>query len=173
VSHAYFMTGEYEKSIATDLDEPSIITILALDLMGERERAIAHARQQLAPGLPHVFRLFFEGTLAVLEERRGDACLAADKLLDMWRFRDPCGTYYFARALAAVQHPQALAMFRRAVEGGFHCSSFFSRDPWLESLRDDPGFRAVIELAEARRRDAAAAFGAAGGEQMLGPVEQD
>jgi TolB-like protein len=173
VSHAYFMTGEYEKSIASDLDEPSIITVLALDLMGDRERAIAHARQQLTPGLPQLFRLFFEGTLAVLEERRADARAAADKLLDMWRLRDPCGTYYFARALAAGQHPQALSMFRRAVEGGFHCSSFFSRDPWLDSLRGDPGFRTVIQLADTGRRDAAAAFMAAGGEQMLGPVEQD
>jgi hypothetical protein len=96
-----------------------------------------------------------------------------DRLIDMWRLRDPCGIYYFARALAAVQHPEALPMFRRAVEGGFHCSLFYSRDPWLDSLRANPEFRAVIQVAEAGYRDAAAAFAAAGGEQMLGPVQQD
>ena len=49
VAHAYLMTGEYEKAIAFDQDEPTLISILALDLMGDRGRAIAHARQQLSP----------------------------------------------------------------------------------------------------------------------------
>jgi serine/threonine protein kinase/tetratricopeptide (TPR) repeat protein len=173
VAHAYLMTGEYEKAVALDQDEPSLIAILALDLMGERDRAIAHARQQLSPGLPLMIRLFFEGTIAVLEDRRADVFATGDRLIDMWRIRDPCGIYYFARALAAVQHPEALPMFRRAVEGGFHCSLFYSRDPWLDSLRANPEFRAVIQVAEAGYRDAAAAFAAAGGEQMLGPVQQD
>jgi TolB-like protein len=173
VAHAYLMTGEYEKAVALDQDEPSLIAILALDLMGERDRAIAHARQQLSPGLPLMIRLFFEGTIAVLEDRRADVFAIGDRLIDMWRLRDPCGIYYFARALAAVQHPEALPMFRRAVEGGFHCSLFYSRDPWLDSLRANPEFRAVIQVAEVGYRDAAAAFTAAGGEQMLGPVQQD
>ena len=72
-----------------------------------------------------------------------------------------------------MQHPEALAIFRRAVERGFHCATFFWRDPWLDSLRGDANFSAVIRLAEAGYRDAAAAFVAAGGEQMLGPVQQD
>ena len=171
VCHVYLMTGEYEKAIAFDRDEPALITILALDLMGERERAIAHARRQLAPGLPLLVRLFFEGTLAVLEERPDDVRLTTDRLLKLWSLRDPCGTYYFARALAVVQHPEALRLFARAVEGGFHCATFFSRDPWLDSLRAIPGFSAVMQAAEAGYRDAAAAFVAAGGEQLLGPVE--
>jgi hypothetical protein len=64
-------------------------------------------------------------------------------------------------------------MFRRAIEGGFHCSTFFARDPWVDSLRGNPEFNALIAQAEAGYRDAAAAFLAAGGEQMLGSVEQD
>jgi serine/threonine protein kinase/tetratricopeptide (TPR) repeat protein len=173
VAHAYLMIGDYEKAVAFDQDEPSLIAILALDLMGERERAIAHARQQLGPGPPLLVRLFFEGTLAVLEERRADVLTIAERLLKLWSLRDPCATYYFARSLAAVQHPEALAMFKRAVDGGFNCSAFFNRDPWLDSLRGTPEFTAVIQVAEARYRDAAAAFVAAGGEHMLGPVHQE
>ena len=167
------MTGDYEKAIAFDQDDPQLIAILAMDLMGDRERAIAHARQQMDPGLPLMFRLFFEGTLAVLENRRDDVRTAGDQLLKMWLLRDPCGTYYFARALAAVEHPEALSMFRRAIEGGFNCAPFFWRDPWLDSLRGNREFDALIAQAEAGYRDAAAAFVTAGGEQMLGPVEQD
>jgi serine/threonine protein kinase/tetratricopeptide (TPR) repeat protein len=173
VAHAYLMTGDYDKAVAFDQDEPSLVAVLAFDLMGDRDRAIVHVRQQLAPGLPLMIRLFFEGTLAVLEERRDDARVTADRLLKQWSLRDPCGTYYFARALATVQHPEALPMFRRAIEGGFHCSTFFARDPWVDSLRGNPEFNALIAQAEAGYRDAAAAFLAAGGEQMLGSVEQD
>jgi len=173
VAHAYLMTGEYEKAIACDQDEPQLIAILAMDLMGDRERAIAHAREQIAPGLPLMFRLFFEGTLAVMENRRDDVRTTGDQLLKLWSLRDPCGTYYFARALAAAEHPEALSMFRRAVEGGFSCAPFFWRDPWLDSLRGNREFVALTAQAEAGYRDAAAAFVAAGGEQMLGPVEQE
>jgi TolB-like protein/tetratricopeptide (TPR) repeat protein len=173
VAHAYLMVGEYEKAVACDQDEPQLIAVLALDLMGDRTRAIAHMRQQISPGLPLMFRLFFEGTLAVLEDRRDEVRAIGDQLLKAWSLRDPCGTYYFARALAAVEHPDALRMFRRAVEGGFTCAPFFARDPWLDSLRGTREFAALIAQAEAGYHDAAAAFVAAGGEQMLGPVEQD
>jgi hypothetical protein len=141
-------------------------------LMGDRKRAIAHARQQLAPGLPLMFRLFLEGILAVLEDRRDVVRTTGDRLLTMWSLRDPCGTYYFARALAAVEHPEALTMLRRAIDGGFDCATFFARDPWLHSLRGNPEFDALMTQAEEGYRDAAAAFVAAGGEQMLGTVEQ-
>lgn len=172
-SHAYLMIGDYEKAVAFDQDEPRYVSILALDLMGDRERAIGLARQQLVPGLPRLIRLVFEATLAIVEDRRTDARAAADQLLALWRQRDPCGHYYFARALAAVEHPEALSIFTRAVEGGFHCAHFFARDPWLDSLRGNPKFQAVIHAARAGYEDAAAAFVAAGGEQMLGPVQQD
>ena len=60
VSHAYLAAGEYEKAIAHDHDEPPLVTMLALDLMGQRDRAIAHvraaARARSARGLPDVFR---------------------------------------------------------------------------------------------------------------------
>src|SRR6185312_1729985 len=113
VAHAYLMVGEYEKAIALDQDEPQLLAILAMDLMGDRERAIAHAREQLAAtGLPLMFRLFFEGTLGVLEHRPDDVRATADRLITLWSLRDPCGTYYFARALAAVEHPEALPMLK-------------------------------------------------------------
>jgi eukaryotic-like serine/threonine-protein kinase len=171
VAHAYLMTGEYDNAIALDQDEPSFITTLALDLMGERERAIAHARQQIAPGLPLVIRHFLEGTLAVLERRHDDVRKQAGRLLSLWPLRDPCASYYFARSLAAVQHEEAVPMLKRAIDGGFNCPTFFVRDPWLDSLRGNPEFNALIRQAEASYRDAASAFVAAGGEQMLGPAE--
>jgi eukaryotic-like serine/threonine-protein kinase len=173
VGHVYMMTGDYDKAIASDLDDPALITTFTLALMGQRDRAIAHARQQLAPGLPQLIRMFFELLLAVLEDRRSDGTLKADELIRKWRLRDPCGTYYLARMLASFEHPGALPMLERAVDTGFHCYPFFARDPWLDSLRTRPGFKTVLQRAETAYREAAAAFVAAGGEALLGPVQPD
>jgi serine/threonine protein kinase len=171
VCHAYLMAGEYEKAIALDEDDPPVVTTLALDLMGDRDAAISHARQQITPGLPALFRTFFEMTVACLEGRRTGAVAAADDVLRKWRLRDPCGTYYLARTLAVLEHPGALPMLRRVVDGGFHCYPFFARDPWLDSLRDSPEFHDITRRAEAGFREAVSAFAVAGGEEILGPAQ--
>jgi len=173
VAHAYLMTGDYDKAIAMDEDDPAIVTLLALDLMGEDDRAIAHARDQSSPKLPALLRQFFHLEIAVLEGKRDDAMTMADELIAKWRLRDPCGTYYAARILARLGHAGALPMFKRTVDTGFHCYPFFARDPWLDPLRANPEFAAIVRTAEAGYRDAARAFVDAGGEQLLGTVQQD
>jgi hypothetical protein len=56
------------------------------------------------------------------------------------------------------------------VEGGFHSYSFFERDPWLDPVRSDPAFAGIMGFAQTRYLDAGAAFVAAGGERILGPL---
>jgi serine/threonine protein kinase/tetratricopeptide (TPR) repeat protein len=170
VCHAYLMAGEYDKAIALDQDDPPLVTALALDMMGDRDGAIQHARQQVVPGLPSIFRLFYEMTIARLEERHAQARTAADAVLRKWRLRDPCGNYYLARTLASMQHPDALPMLRRVVDDGFHCYPFFARDPWLDAVRAQPEFDEIARQAEAGYRASAEVYAAAGGEQILGPV---
>ena len=94
------------------------------------------------PGMPPLFRLFSELTIAYLEDRRQDARVAADEMLAKWSLRDPCGTFYFARAGGdgAPQRPADVQTRRR---GGFPCYSFFAQDPWLDSLRDKTEFNVV------------------------------
>jgi serine/threonine protein kinase/tetratricopeptide (TPR) repeat protein len=172
VSHAYFMSGEYERVVETDQEDPPMLTALALDLMGRRSDAAAHLRAHILPGVPMLYRLFLDGLLGVIEGDRAAARKAADEILKLWRLRDPCATYYLTRTLASIEHPRALEMFRRAVEGGFHAYSFFIRDPWLDKIRSDRGFKAIVEVAEAGCREASLAFVAAGGERILGPVHR-
>jgi hypothetical protein len=118
-------------------------------------------------------RLFLEGTLAVVQRDRATGLAIADEILENWRLRDPCATYYLARTLAALDHPRAIETFRRAVEGGFHSYAFFIRDPWLDRLRTDAAFTQVLALAEEQYRGSAEAFVAAGGERVLGPVRRE
>ena len=170
VAHAYLSAGEYEKASAHDHDEPPLVTTLALDLMGQRDRAVAHVREQIVAGMPVLLRRVYELLLAALEERRRDAHMVADDVLAKWRLRDPCAAFYIARMLARIEHPRALPMLRRAVEGGYHCAFFAKRDPWLDWLRTNTEFHRIVEMAETGTRDAADAFIGAGGEKLLGPV---
>ncbi len=173
VSHAYLMAGEYQRAIETDRDDPPVVTTLALELMGRRDRAIAHARKYTGTGIPPLLRSFFTVNVALFEERQDDALAAGEETLKMWSLRDPCATYYLARTLASMGHPKAIPMLKRSVEGGFYCYPFFARDPALDRLRTDLEFRDVLRFAEAAYRDAADAFVAAGGERILVPIQRD
>jgi len=62
----------------------------------------------------------------------------------------------------------ALALLARAVEEGFFCFSALARDPWLNTLRGDPAFTKILRHAEARHREALAAFLQADGDRLLG-----
>jgi Tfp pilus assembly protein PilF len=170
VCHAYFAAGEWERATETDLEDPPFMTALAMDRMGRRAEARAFIAQRLVPGMPTLFRLLVEATVAVLENDRAAALPLAGALLEKWPLRDPCATYYLARTLVAIEHPRGMELFRRAVEGGFHAYPLYAQDPWLDPLRMTPEFQEVLALAEAQYRDAADAFVAAGGERLLGRV---
>jgi serine/threonine protein kinase/TolB-like protein len=59
--------------------------------------------------------------------------------------------YKLAQAYAALgDHHSALHMFSHAVEGGFFCYPYFVRDPLLDPLRNDPGFKEIMEDARQR-----------------------
>ena len=169
VSHAYFAAGEYERVIETDLEDPPLVTALAMDILGRREEAIAHLQRYLVPGLPALFRRIIEGTVALWREDAATARAAGDAMIERWPLRDPCSTYYLARTLAASEHPRAMEILRRSLEGGFHAHSLLVRDPWLDPVRPDPAFNDLLAFARRQVEEASAAFLAAGGERILGP----
>jgi N-methylhydantoinase B/oxoprolinase/acetone carboxylase alpha subunit len=82
-----------------------------------------------------------DGSARSIEKEKGFGLRAGDRVyietgggggIESDTLRDPCATYYLARALAVLGHPSAMPMLRRAVEGGFHAFHFFARDPWLD-----------------------------------------
>ena len=61
-------------------------------------------------------------------------------------------------------------MLRRAVDGGFFSLWFLTRDPWLDPLRAEPGFDAIVQAATAHHRAARETFVQAEGDRVLGLV---
>lgn len=84
-------------------------------------------------------------------------------------FRDPEGMYYLARQLSYLGEPNAATeMLSRAVRNGFFCYPAMVRDPWLDGLRTDTRFTAVMREAHQLQQQAAVTFAAAGGDALLG-----
>ena len=103
----------------------------------------------------------------LLEGRRGEGLAALRTIAP--GFRDPEGAYVFARQFAYFgDSATALALLARAVEEGYFCFSTMARDPWLDTLRVDPAFRKILDHAEARHREALAAFLQVDGDRLLG-----
>ncbi len=171
VAHAYFALGDYERTIATNVEDPPVLNALALVGLGRSGEAAALLREVDKGALPKLYRLYVQGTLGLIEGNRAQALDSMRLLTHSSSMRDPCGWYYAARALAYLGDQEvALESLERSVSGGFVCVPWLVRDPWIDSVRHRPEFRALLGEAEASHRRAADAFVRAGGDRLLGAV---
>lgn len=169
VNHAYLMLGEYERAIATSLEDPPLIHALVLALMGRTNDAIALFSSLETERFAGTMRHLIAASRTLLEGKRDEARRETERLLKFWHWRDPCSRYYLARHLAYLGDTErALDHLRQSIEGGFYCFSFLTRDAWLDSLRTSPEFRAILRVAEVRQREALSAFLDAEGLRILG-----
>ena len=82
---------------------------------------------------------------------------------------DPEMLFYVGRHLAHVGDPDdAIVCIRRAVEGGYGCYPAFATDAWLDSVRSQPAFAALLETVRVPSERARDIFVAAGGPALLG-----
>ena len=172
--HTYWMMGEYEKALAAvdparDFggDEAFIH-----ESMGNPERAL-QVLDARARGLSTAIRTQYLGVEIVEAFRAAIAGKATDQSRDVIAryvdFPDPEGQYYMSRCLARQGvYESALDAIERSERNGFFCYPIFARDPWLDPLRADARFIAVLRRAEARYHDAQRAFDQHPASRVLG-----
>ncbi len=170
VAHAYWMLGDYERAIETDLERPPVTQVLSLIATGREAEAVALlVSMEKLEGLPLAMHHYIVALRALLQGRRQEYVDAAEAIPGNTRVWDPCGRFYVARLLARVGDlEQALTQLRGAVEGGFCCVSILTRDAWLDELRPLSEFARIIDAADARHRRARGAFIEAGADRLLG-----
>ena len=101
------------------------------------------------------------GSIAALESAT-DAVIAGG-------LRDPEGLYHLARQLAHFgREDRAVELLADVVDRGYSPTVTFSRDAWLDRLRDRTDFREILLKAKQHHEEARAAFVQAGGQALLG-----
>ena len=167
VGHTLFMRGEYAQVLVEENNATPGIRFLAMAMLGRVDEAIARCRE-LEAKVKTKYTDYLHCISTMLEGRRGESLASIEALLAVG-MEDPEGLFHLARVLAQLGEPQkATGLMRSAVEGGFFCYPAFARDPWLDSLRGDAQFIAVIAESEGRHRAAQSAFATADGDRVLG-----
>ncbi len=168
VAQTYFMMGDYERVMEESAADIGYIDALSLAMRGREAEALALLRDREARAEHRMIRLYIVSLRAVLEGRREDALRSSAEFVEL-RIKDPEALYYMCRQIAHLGEPDfALRSLQTAVEDGFCAYPALARDPWLDSLRTRAEFNALAQVAEARWRQAQAAFRMADGERLLG-----
>jgi tetratricopeptide (TPR) repeat protein len=169
VAHTFFVKGDYERAMARDTDNPAYLTLLSLVATGRRSEALSSCigidlntvRNRRLATFTVALRAMLEGNV---EQGR-----TAVRHLQGPGFTDPEGWFYWAHLLAGLGDAQgALSMVTRAAEGGWSCADALDGAPGLETVRNQPGYRDVVERARATAAAAAEAFESADGPRLLG-----
>jgi tetratricopeptide (TPR) repeat protein len=171
-SHTYWMLGRYEEALATvdrDRDFGDEAFVLAsIGRMDEAVATLADRRRRFTAsgqrsGSP-AFQLL-EGFEAVM---LGNAELAVARLALLSDFPDPEGVFFLARCLAHLGRKEsALDNLEKSVRNGFFCTPVFVRDAWLDPIRTDPRFLAILRESQEKMNEAMRAFHAHAGSRVL------
>jgi serine/threonine protein kinase len=169
VAYTHFMRSDWERALATDGDDLRWVTNWTLPMLGRADEAIASYRTNEQRPLGPMVQLLMRASRQILENRREEALASIAQFLKGRQF-DPEGVYFVARSLVRLGQPsQALDLLdNQVVEAGFFCYQILLSDPWLDPIRGDRRFSAIVARARERSQDAEAEFHRLGGDQLLG-----
>jgi eukaryotic-like serine/threonine-protein kinase len=166
VMYTHFMRGDWERAIESDNEELRWVTNWALPILGREQEAITDYRRLAQQRLPRMIVLMMGAASAVLEGKREEAFETLREFTS--RPFDPEGLYFMARNFARLHdHESALDLLERTVQEGFFCFPILLRDPWLDPIRSERRFNAIVARARERSQDAEAEFHRLGGDRLL------
>jgi eukaryotic-like serine/threonine-protein kinase len=168
VQYTYWALADYQQAALHDVEDIQVMRHSALWMQGREAEAITGVKEALAHLAGSLEVLIVEAELAAMEGRPED-CLRIGREVQASGFHDPEGLMLHVRELAFVgETAEALTLLKRVIQEGYHCHTFLTRDPWLDSLRSAPEFVRLVRQAQAGHARAAEAYLRAGGDRILG-----
>jgi eukaryotic-like serine/threonine-protein kinase len=172
VAHTRWLLGDYEGALQETAGDIGYMPGLALASLGRDADAVAALRWRERGMRDNRARAFLVSLRALLEgnaeESRAALARAADQLCD------PEALFYIARTYARLgDQPAALDSLEQVVGGGFFCYPGLLTDQWLDPLRGNARFDAMLAFARERHQGASATFAAAGGRSLLSLQGED
>jgi TolB-like protein/Flp pilus assembly protein TadD len=169
VHHTWWMMGEYERALSETLGDIGYMPGLALSSLGRTREAIAALRWRERESPDTRIGPYIRSLRALLEGKRVDSLRAVDCAIALPV--DGEALYYMARTYAKwAEVERAVDAMTRVVDSGFVSHTTFARDPWLDPIRRDGRFAAILEQARQRSARAALLFDGSGGRGVLGGV---
>jgi hypothetical protein len=170
--HTLWQQGDFEGVLEQSGNEGEASHTFALLAQGRQAEAIAvwdRLAGTLTPRTPPV-QDWLDGVrdFLTLSDRSREAVF---KNLD--GAFDPEEIFFVGTQAARLGMPEAVEMLGRAVDAGYAGRDALVGHPWMDPVRDQPGFAEVLRRAAEGRARALAAFRAAGGETLLGVDVRD
>ena len=166
VAYSYLQLEDFQTAI--DLcPAPTDFFVMApaLEALGRVDEAISLAKD-FERTLHEPFRNAFTIYRAYFE---GDYSVARDAVERAFPLTDPEARFYSGCLRARLDQPEiALKLISLAVDSGYRCHRALVHDSWLDSLRTDERFAALVSRAAELSVEAEAAFIGNGGGELLG-----
>jgi eukaryotic-like serine/threonine-protein kinase len=171
VQYTWFMAGDFLRA-AAEAGGYATTRGVALAIAGHPD-AIRQCRKEAT--ILHVanmtrFGTLYDAIVAMLEGTGTIGALqSATEAVIAGGMRDPEGLFMLALRLAHFGgEDRAVEILADVVEGGYFPYDTFTRNPWLDPLRNRTDFKETVRKAEQRHQEARAVFIQAGGEALLG-----
>jgi hypothetical protein len=170
IAFTYLAAGDWAKALGVENNDIHT-EVMSFAMQGRTEEAIAACKGRLARETLPVFQLYGQALLADLEGDRARSLRLMDRAEQAGTtFPDLEGGLVLGRLWARLGRTEEAILLVERSGQGYYCVRAYTHDPWLDPVRAQPAFQAVLRSVEARHREARAVFLAEDGDAILGVV---
>lgn len=160
--------GDIDALLAESADGTDFeLRVMALLMRDRTDEAREVLRKAGARRLSPILDTMLRGLGALLDDRRNAMGILNAALVS---HKDPEALFMLAACQAYTGDDRALSSLTQAVENGYRVPAALKTNPWLSELRRQGRLDALIERAEAGRREAMRVLEENRGQELLGPI---
>ncbi len=160
--------GDIEALLAETEDGTDFeLRVMALLMRDRTDEAREILRRAGARRLSPILNTMLRGLGALLDDRRNAMEILNSALVS---HKDPEALFMLAACQAYTGDDRALSSLTQSVENGYRVPAALKTNPWLSDLRRAGRLDALIEQAEAGRREAMRVLEENRGQELLGPI---